>query len=32
MKEGLREPVRFVSGDTYTGEWRDNKKDGTEEI
>lgn len=28
QKEGLRAPVSSVNGDTYTGEWKDNKKDG----
>ena len=28
QKEGIRAPVYSVSGDVYTGEWRNNKKEG----
>lgn len=28
QKEGLRAPIYSVSGDTYTGEWSNNKKHG----
>ncbi len=29
QKEGTRAPIYSVSGDSYTGEWRNNKKDGS---
>lgn len=28
QKKGVRHTVYSVNGDEYTGEWRDNKKDG----
>ena len=28
QKEGLRAPITAVNGDRYTGEWKDNKKNG----